>query len=72
MNEQLIKDLREWLLREKNSHSKLAAKLGYKSGSVIFMWLYRNSIPEYQASRVERIIKTKGKKNEQVKSSCKG
>lgn len=63
MNEKkLISDLKIWLEKDNNSKAKLAVKLGYKSSAAIQMWLLRDSIPDWQIERVEKIIKSKGGK----------
>lgn len=52
----LLLALRKWLSEEENTHAKLAEKLGYRSSTVIHMWLKRESIPFWRCKDLEEII----------------
>ncbi len=48
--------LEAWLSNKENSIVQLAAHLGYRSTSVISMWIRRGNIPIYQEDRVLTFI----------------
>lgn len=54
INKTLIKKLKNYL--KENSSAELASKLGYKSNSVIYNWIKRNSIPNYVAPTLKDIL----------------
>lgn len=56
MKNKLIEQVKKWSDREGNGYAKLAFLLGYKSSSVIQMWIAKGEIPHYQIDHVRNII----------------
>jgi hypothetical protein len=61
---QLLIALRNWLKHNEHSHLYLAEKLGYRSTTVIYMWLKRESIPDWRCKDLEEIICKKEFRND--------
>lgn len=66
MNE-LIDQLNQWLSKEGNTKTKLAAALDYNSTATIDYWLSTGRVPPYQITNLRRLLD--GKKARQGASS---
>jgi len=59
MHKELILRLKIWLKKNNVSAARMSIMLGYSSSNIISMWIKRGRIPEYQISKVEKIIRKK-------------
>lgn len=53
----MIKELKSWLKKPGNSSAKIAYLLGYRTGTTVSNWIYRNSIPEYIKPQLKNLLK---------------
>lgn len=52
----MLKRLRKWLREPENTYAKLAKKMGFKSRSSIYNWLYRGRIPKEHYKKLKEVF----------------
>jgi hypothetical protein len=51
-----LKAIRSWLAKDFNTEAKLAAELGYKSSTVVSMWIKRGRVPDHQKQSIMEVV----------------